>query len=220
MNTAVEYLVSHGRAAALTRCRSAETWQPVRSDRVVLRSPRGLELGNVLGLAEGACDTSALAQGELLRRASAADEVLLSSLQEKSLALLDAAQTRIEADGLPLLALDAEFLLDGREAFLHVLRWGDVTLTPLLESLNSSFGTTVRMVDRGQPAAQNEHGCGSCGSCGSGGGCGSGDCGTKEKGGCSSGSCSKGSFKTADDLSDYFLRLRAEMLAHPRVPLL
>jgi hypothetical protein len=215
--TNVEILVSHGRAAALTRCRPDADWRPQRLERVVLRSPRGLELGDVLGAADAACDTSALAAGELIRIATAGDESLARELHNRSLALVDDAQNQIDAFGLPLLALDAEFLLDGREAYLHVLRWGDATLTPLVEHLSSRHDAMVRIVDRSQADHHDhEHSCSSCGSggCGS---CGDGGCGEK---GCGKETCSSGSFKSANDLSAYFLKLREEMLSHPRVPLL
>jgi hypothetical protein len=211
-----QYLVTHGRTASLTLCRTTGDWLPQRNDAVVLRSGRGIELGTLLGPVEAGCDTSAIANGELIRLAGAADIALGQALEIRSDQLLEDAQLIINQKQLPLLALDAEFLLDGNEAYLHVLRWGDVTFTPLVESLRAGHQSLVRILDRSDHDA-HDHGCGSCGS----GGCGS--CGTdgcKTGGGCSTGSCSSGSFKSPKDLTDYFLKLREEMLAHPRVPLL
>lgn len=215
MPTHAEFLVTHGRAAALTRCRVVDGWLPKRADRVVLRSPRGLELGDVLGLAESGRDLSALAAGELVRHATSEDEALAEKFHRRSLQLLDDAQTEVDTLALPILPLDAEFLLDGREAFLHVLCWGEGTFTPLIERLAHRHETVVRLVDRSQ-AKPDHHGCSSCGSGGC-GDCGDGGCGEKR---CGKESCSSGSFKTADDLTAYFLKLREEMLSHPRVPLL
>ena len=108
-----------------------------------------------------------------------------------------------------------EILLDGTEAILQAVHWGECDATPLFESLSAARGLTVKLADlttEPKPAAKG--GCGTCGS--EGGGCSS--CGTG--GGCSSGSCSKGSVKTAEDLSEYFLGLRRQMEASAgRVPL-
>ena len=215
MNEGSEFLVSHGRAAALSRCTALGAWRPQRLDRVVLQSARGLELGDVLGPADAACDTTNLSTGQLIRRATAEDVAVAEALRQRSAALLGDFQREVEILGLPMLALDAELLLDGSEAFVQVLCWGDATVTPLVEKLSLGHATRVRIVDLSR-AKSDDHGCSSCGGggCGS---CGEGGCG---EGGCAKDSCSSGDFKTADDLTAYFLKLREEMLSHPRVPLL
>ena len=52
MTHAPEFLVNHGCAALLTRCRPLGDLFPARGDHVVIRSGRGLELGEVLGEAQ------------------------------------------------------------------------------------------------------------------------------------------------------------------------
>jgi len=215
---AVEYLVSHGRSAALSRCRDTACIGPQRGDRVVIRSARGLELGEILcqAAADPSGDSAAISSGLLVRTATADDESTAERLARRGLALLDDAQRLVERQKLPLLPLDADLLLDGTQGFLHVLRWDVCTLTPFIEELRRNHGLLVTLQDLSKPAGEHEHSCGSCGDggCGS---CGEGGCST---GGCGSGSCSRGSIKSADDLTAYFAQLRDQMQAAiPRVPL-
>jgi hypothetical protein len=208
MTATREYLVSHGCAAALSRCRARGLAAAQRGDAVVIRSARGLELGTIL--CEAPPDLPAISPGELLRHATADDRRAAQEMQALGLKLLDSAQHFIEADLLPLLPLDAEVLLDRSQAIMHLLRWDQCTLTPFVEQLQSHFDLKVTLLDRSKPDEQ--HGCGSCGD----GGCGS--CG--EGGGCSSGNCSRGSMKSAEELTRYFAELRQQMQALQRVPLL
>ncbi|MFL5338777.1 MAG: hypothetical protein ACJ8F7_01305 [Gemmataceae bacterium] len=207
MIAAPEFLVSHGCAALLTRCRGPVP--AARGDRVVIRSGRGLELGEVL--CEAGPAPEVISPGELLRLATADDEALSFQMNRRGNELMDSVQLAVTRDGLPLLPLDAEVLLDGSRAIVHVLRWDTCTLTPLLEELRSAHGIGVAFLDRSK---LEEHGCGSCGEggCGS---CGDGGCST---GGCGSGDCSRGA-KSAAEMTAYFAALREQMHARGRVPL-
>jgi hypothetical protein len=213
-----EYLISHGCAAALTRCRDRAGVDPERGDRVVIQSARGLELGEVLCAATPAhaALSPTISEGLLLRVATSQDESAARGLSRRAAALLDDAQRLIESQNLPLLPLDADLLLDGTRGFLRVLRWDACTLTPLLEELRRGHGLFVTIQDVSRAEAEHDHGCSSCG----GGGCGScaeGGCST---GGCGSGSCSSGAVKSAAELTAYFAQLREQMQAAiPRVPL-
>ena len=211
MITSHEFLVSHGCAASLSRCRASCSVQ--RGDSVVIRSARGLELGEVL--CEAFPDLPAISPGELLRVATRDDRLRVVEMNSLGIQLLDQAQHCLDAEPLPLLPLDAEVLLDRSQALLHVLRWEACTITPLIEKLQSQFDIRVVLVDRSKPE-EHGHGCGSCGEggCGS---CGEGGCST---GGCSSGSCSRGSIKSAEELTRSFSELRKQMEAMQRVPLL
>ncbi len=111
--------------------------------------------------------------------------------------------------------LEAELLLDGARAFIHVLRWDACSLTPLLEELRQTHGASISFQDRSKPA-EKEHGCSSCGSDG---GCGSGGEGGCSTGGCSNGDCSRGGVKSAAELTAYFAALREQMHARELVPL-
>lgn len=191
----------------LTRCPAtiALNW----GDPVVIRSPRGLELGTVLGEATAA---SAAAAGEILRLATPGDQRDSMALQARAARLLQDLQALATERDLPLLPLDADLLLDGSEGFIQVLHWGEVPFTAIQEELAARHGVKVAFLDAGiTPHNEADHGCGSgnCSSCGSGGG------GCSESG-CGSGSCSRGSV-SADELTAYFANLR-EAMEH-RIPL-
>lgn len=205
-----EYLVTYGRAGFLSRFRAPV--QYVRDDRVVVRSARGVELGIVLGEA-GRLVGPDIA-GDIVRPATADDEAAAGQLRDRAGTILTDAQSEAEGLGLPLLFVDGEILLDGREAILQAVHWADCDATPLFEVLSARHGVLVKLADLTagpKPAGGGCEVCGAekqgCDSCGTGGGC-------------SSGSCSRGSVKTADDLTAYFAGLRRQMeTAAARVPL-
>ena len=209
-------LVQFGTSGFVGRFRSGAP--AARGESVVVRSPRGLELGTVLGgVAErfaGQLDESA--GGELLRPATDADLADAEVARERGRQLLDAA----DGFGQPVSFLDAEVTLDRRGAVLHALPWGECDLDPLLAELSDRFGLAVRLMDlRRTPTVSDppepKTSCGpDCGTKD----CSSGGCGTG-MGGCSTGSCSKGSVKSAEELTAYFADLRQKMESAGRVPL-
>jgi len=215
MSATREYLVHHGAAGHVGRFRSADVDDCARGDAVVVRSQRGLELGRVLAAADA--DRPVFPDGfvgELLRRASTEDMTLAERGRATGLELCAAGERLAVASGLPLAVLDAEVLLDGRQAVLHVLKLAACDEGPWLADLGERHGVIVRVHDLGReaPAKDDEHGCSSCGTGGCGGGCGSCD---SDGGGCSS--CSSGA---ANELAQYFAGLRAQMEQRQRVPLL
>jgi hypothetical protein len=204
-----QFLVTHGRHAALSRCAAPESKSLNRDELGVVRTPRGLELAIVLS--EATTPAPELATVEWLRHATDHDRRRAEVQHHRATALLDDA---VERGGhLPLLVVDAEWLLDDSLAFLHIIRWGDATLTPLLEQLQVIHGVRVAAYDlSSHPDAKG--GCGSCGDgCDS---CGTGGC---SSGGCGDGGCSRGSRPDADALAARFRRLREQMETLARVPL-
>ncbi len=209
MTDPLEFLVSHGRSAALSRCRDAVGVGPQRGDTVVIRGQRGLELGEVLCASTPEINA---ATGELIRRATPDDRRHADLLGVRGRLVLEDLQRLVESQQLPMQPLDIDLTLDGERADIEVLSWGPSPLTMLQEELRSRHRVAVYFLDRSRPPAK---GCDSCGSggCGS---CGDGGCGD---GGCSSGNCSRGATSAAE-LTQFFLRLREEMNLAQRVPLL
>ncbi len=219
--TAGGYLVQYGRSAFVGRFAFPGGAELARGDRVVVRTPRGVELGEVLCSAEdrfaGALDPAA--GGDLLRPAGPADEAAAAEREALGHSLLSAAEALAGTSGLPLALIDAEVMLDGSAAVVHALPLGPCDADPLFADLSARFGLPVRLLDVSRTPAAKDPPL-TCGKpdCGSGsGGCSS--CGTS--GGCSSGSCSRGSVKSADDLTAYFADLRKKMESHggSRTPL-
>lgn len=214
-------LVQFGRSGFVGRFASAAAL--ARGARVIVRGPRGVELGVVL-CEPGEQFAPALAtEGELLRAAAAEDEALAETFPAREAELLDAASAAAAEAGLPLTFVDAELTFD-HHLILHGLAWGACDATPLFAALSARFGLAVRLLDLSQTAVTTDpppadSGCGKPGCGTAGGGCSS--CGTGTTGGCSTGSCSRGKVKSADELTAYFadLRQKMEQAGDTRTPL-
>jgi PSP1 C-terminal conserved region len=217
----LEYLVGYGQLGDFGRFRAAGPITCQHGDRVVVRSHRGLEIGQVLCPAtpRHARYLPNTTVGQLVRPVTAADAATQDQLRERGTELLRQAGELAQEFDLPLELLDVEMLLDGEHAVLHHLRWANADVRPLVSTLSRQFDLHILLQDLSKPvgalAADEEHeddhpGCGKEG-CGSGeGGC--GDCGSG--GGC--GTCGTSSPKV---LETYFAGLRDKMEQH-RTPLL
>lgn len=212
-----EYLVAHGRAGHVGRFAAGDA-SFLRGTAVVVRSRRGVELGEVLS--ELFPERATLPDdfvGQLIRGTTADDLIEADRCSSRSHQLVSDAEIFSQQLGLPIAVLDAEVLLDGRQAVLHAVPYAACDLGPLLERLGESRGLIVRLYDLGADAPPPEDaadhleefkcdkpdcGEGDCSSCGT------------DDGGCSS--CSSGGAK---QLADYFSGLREEMEKTSRLPL-
>ena len=185
-----EYLVAFGGAASFGRFRPHCSLRCQRGDRVVIRTPDGLEIGSVLceatpGHAHFLPNTSV---GELVRPASRRDEQAASKLQERAQQLFEDGRRLAAEFGLALELLDAEILLDGRQARLHYLGAGPFDARPLMDALSDRYHLLVTLHNLAEPVEAAENGAcgapgcqaGKCSSCSSGKGCGSCATGTSE----------------------------------------
>lgn len=199
-------VVRYGRPAFVGRFVCDDASNLPRGAAVVVDTPRGRELGTVLGDAARHADALTAAGGAVIRPASPADQALAATDTHAARELLDLAADR--AAGLPLTVADAEVLLGRSAGVLHCLVWDQFDGDAVFADLSLAAGYPVRLFDlanAGGPADPPEPSCGS-GGCGTGGGgCGSG-CG-------SGGGCSRGAVKSADELTAYFAGLRRQMEA-------
>ena len=217
-------LVQFGRSGFVGRFTG--TTAVSRGERVIVRSPRGVEPGVVLCEPGEQFAPTLSAEGQLLRIATAEDELHVATFSNRETELLTLAGEVVTERGLPLAFVDAELTLDGH-LILHGLPWDACDATPLFADLSARFGLTVRLLDLSQTAVTKDppvtSGCGKPGCGTSNGGCSS--CGTssggEKGGGCSTGSCARGKVKSADELTAYFSDLRRKMdaAAGTRTPL-
>jgi hypothetical protein len=208
-----QFVASFGKDAALGCFTAAGPLRLARHDRVLLQTPRGLEVGEILGPAtiRQARLLGPAVRGQLIRPLSSADHSTIERMTALADELLTASE-RVRSDlGADVSILDAETFFDLRHALLHILHPHPDDLGAFTEALSSRTGLLVRLANLALPAEPEEHGCGKpdCGS-------GAGGCATCSNGGCSTG-CGTGS---ATDLRPYFAHLREQMDAHARVPLL
>lgn len=195
------YLIQYGKPGFVGAFRS--TLGLARHDRVVVKTPRGVEFGVVFV----SLNDASVSDGEVLRTAEREGET--DDIRPHAQELLAVASARAAELGLPLAFVDVEVTLDGT-AILHALPWDACDATPLLDELTSRFTLVARLLDLSRAPGANDPsaGCGKPG-CGSE----SGGCSSGVSGGCSSGSCSRGSVKSAEALTAYFADLRQKMEA-------
>jgi hypothetical protein len=198
---------------------------------VVIRSARGVELGEVLrrdsldlvsamekvGDGPGAAG-ELLTGGTVLRRATPADQARVIALANQCSALLACAESFCHEQNLPIVVVDAEAILEPASFVLHLLRLGQADERPLVTALSLRFQAQVRVHDLTAPAVAEAGavGCGSCGSAGCGaGGCNSSGCQT----GCASGCGSQTPAEFEQHWRDYFAGLREQMERRRPLPI-
>jgi hypothetical protein len=216
---AAEYLVSHGQSGGFGRF--VGLLNLCRGDRVVIRTPRGLEMGTVLcpastGHIQLLAATSA---GPIVRRAEATDDDVMRRLQLLGRQIFEESRVLVSRAALPLEIVDVEILLDGATAVIQFLGNASEDHEQLVRALQTRFNLTVLLESlalaapeaAAPEAEEHQHGCGKpdCGKVG-GGGCTT--CSTG--GGCSS--CGSGKV----DMKAYFAHLRGKMDERSRTPLL
>src|SRR5262249_23626681 len=103
-------------------------------------------------------------------------------MQKRSHLLFDDARRSAAELFLPLEVIDAEILLDGRNAVVHYLRWAECDPRPLLDRLASTYHILASLHDMrlaAPPPEEEAHAA-----------CGASSCGTGGCGSCRGGSCS------------------------------
>ena len=146
-----------------------------RAARVVCRTQRGLEVGEVLSEIES--PTTFDSDGAVLRRMSVSDDLLLARLEKNKDEAYAACTSLLAERGIPAMLMDVEHLFDGRSLYFYFL--GDVT--PEVEQLTTELAATYDTVVQFQKFADTlSRGCGpDCGTeSAAGNGCGSGGCST------------------------------------------
>lgn len=174
------HLVKTGVMGLVGRFRSIDHKTYPRNHRVICRTDRGLEFGEVI--CEVDSQENATENGVLLRAVSRNDDLILERLQRHRDRAFNACQQLINERGLAGILVDVEHLFDGQSLFFYFL--GDVSseLEELTGELAEAYEAKVRFRKFTETLAK---GCGP-------------DCGTKESG-CSSGGC--GSCKLAGSCS-------------------
>jgi len=175
------YLIRHGRSASWGFCPAPQVGGLGWGDLVVVRSWRGLEIGEILAAIS---ESQSLRHLELVRRAESSDIQRAEAHIEECQNWLQLAQRCGEELRLPVAFIDADMSLDGQAAWFHVLRWQPCDVTPLLIELRRGVPVPFDLIDLSRPLA-TKVGCGSCSTAGCGcqssaksdKGCGSSGCG-------------------------------------------
>src|SRR5262249_48769312 len=140
-----------------------------RGEKVVVHSPRGVEIAEVLREAtpRHAQFLPNTSVGQLLRRLTLEDEFSAQEKQSRGQKLFERGRRLAGELDLPLELLDVEVLLDGQHAVLHHLRWGDADVRPFVSTLSREFELHITLIDLSGPKdatnredAAESHGCG------------------------------------------------------------
>ena len=168
------HLVRIGLFGHVGRFRAVDPMRHPRASRVVCRTRRGLEVGEVLAeepeSVVGECD------GTLLRRVTVEDDLLLARLQRNREEALEACVRKLKEHSLEATLMDIEHLFDGQSIYFYFLGEVPPDVEAITSELSEAYETKVRFrqfsenviagcgPDCGSENAVN--GCGSaCGSC-------------------------------------------------------
>lgn len=178
---AARYWVRIGVLGSVGRFLAADGYRYARGMRVVCRTPRGLEVGEVLAPSDPiAADNHAVdgdappTDGTLLRRVTVEDDLLLARLEKNRHEALVACSDRLAELAIPAVLVDVEHLFDGQTLLFYFL--GETT--PQIDAVTAELAEVYEaQVQFRQFTETLTAGCGP-------------HCGTEEAEGCGSGACS------------------------------
>jgi cell fate regulator YaaT (PSP1 superfamily) len=129
-----QHFIRVGALGHVGRFTSVDAVAYPRASRVIVRTSRGLETGEVLGPADEEV-TRGNSDGSILRGMTIEDELLEARVQQKRQSALDACVARLSERGISATLVDVEHLFDGRSLFFYFL--GEVT--PEIEDITAEL---------------------------------------------------------------------------------
>jgi cell fate regulator YaaT (PSP1 superfamily) len=174
-----KHLVRFGVMGWIGRFGSAESKRYAPGDRVICRTFRGLEVGDVLA---NQIDEASVAEcGEIVRPLANEDRLIAARLNKHRMRAIDACSKILVDRGILATLLDAEQTFDGGNLFFYFM--GEVTpeVEAITAELAEAYETKVQMrkftelvihgCGPGCGAEASKCGTGSCQSCAVSGGC-------------------------------------------------
>lgn len=166
------HLVRIGAFNQIGRFQSVDSAKYPRDARVVCRTERGLEVGQVLSYDEQV--DAHHKDGDLLRGLTGEDELLQTRLDRHKKKAIRACERLLRDQALDVALIDAELLFDGKSLFFYFVGEVDERVQSLTEELAATYEAKAKV---GQFADLLSKGCGP-------------QCGTAEGSGCATGGCS------------------------------
>ena len=151
----------------------AGTISLTRGDQIICRTPRGIEMGEVLASTNPKyIDYIEISNAsKYIRKSRPEDELLWRQLTSLSVSASTACQEFLRKQNIPDVLLEVEPLFDGRTLYFHFLGTPSHATEQHVQELSDIYQKSVAS---SRFAALLEHGCGP-------------GCGTKEKSGCGTG---------------------------------
>lgn len=156
------------------RFHSVDATRFPRGSRVIVRTARGLEVGEVL--ASPAMESEAESDGAILRGMTVEDQLLETRLHRKRQAAYDACRRRLAEAGLDAALVDVEHLFDGQTLVFYFLGPQSPELHGIMADLAAAYDAEAQI---GSFADLLSTGCGP-------------GCGTEQATGAGCGNCSTG----------------------------
>jgi len=142
-----KYLVRYGvmRHLAILSARGAATL--ARGKKVIVRTSRGLEVGEVLCEAarERLNDSDVASEGQILREMTAEDENEAAHIQASAKNEFNVCRQHIEQLGLQMRLVDVEHLFGGERVIVYYLAEGRIDFRELVKRLAGEFQTRIEM---------------------------------------------------------------------------
>ena len=173
-------LVRVGILGHVGRFRSTDGVRYPRGARVIVRTARGLEVGEILGSSAGEATSSGNggpADGQLLRGMTAQDELLAARLAGRSDEAYEACVSVLAERGVNAVLTDTELLFDGASLYFHFLGAPPAEAETLTAELAEAYeakaqiGRFAQTLSEGcgpgcgTEAAKGQGGCDSCATC-------------------------------------------------------
>ena len=131
----LQHLVRVGAMGQVGRFTATDAVHYPRGTSVVLRTQRGLELGEVLAPPTVSGDGPGETSGEILRGVTPQDELLSERIRKNKQRAYDACAERIVERKIDATLIDIELLFDGSSLFFYFL--GEIT--PEIERLTAEL---------------------------------------------------------------------------------
>jgi hypothetical protein len=171
------HLVRVGAMGLVGRFASVDAVCYPRRSRVIVRTRRGLELGDVLCPPDELDDDQPFADGDLLRGVTVQDELLQARLEKNRQDAYKACAAVLAEKCIPAMLVDVEHLFDGQGLYFYFL--GDVPpeLEAYTERLAETYEAKVQFrkftesliegcgPDCGTDEVKGRGGCDNCTSC-------------------------------------------------------
>lgn len=170
------HLVRYSLLGHVGRFVAADATRYPRNTRVVVRSPRGLEIGEVLAVPDLA-DSVEKSDGQILRRVTVEDDLLVARLEKHRHEAFVACTDLLLEHDIPAVLVDVEHLFDGQRLFFYFLGEVPTQANSVIERLADTYETTVEFrkfaetltegcgPGCGTEEAKGQGGCASCTSC-------------------------------------------------------
>ncbi|HMP07478.1 MAG TPA: PSP1 C-terminal domain-containing protein [Lacipirellulaceae bacterium] len=166
------HVVRYGLLGHVDRFTAVGSARFARNTRVVVRSGRGLELGEVLAEPIDH-DDARRAVGQIMRRVSVQDDLLAARLERRREEAFAACQQLLEEAGVPAALVDVEQMFDGEGLYFYFLGDPPLAAAGITERLATTYEAAIEFRKFAETLSE---------------GCGPG-CGTEEakgQGGCAS----------------------------------